>query len=108
MKQEDLITLISKDTNLRYDAVRKVLRKLTKYMCVAIEQDEPVRFGLGTFTLKKCPPKEVQNFLTGKRYLMGPINKIIFSPSAYVKTSIKKADVKLQEEYEAELKNNGK
>jgi len=108
MKQTELIQLISKDTNLRYDAVRKVLRKLTKYMCVAIEQGEPLRIGMGTFHLKVRGPKEVQNFKTGNRFLMGPTNKLVYTPSTYVKATVRKADATLQTGYEAEQKNDGK
>ena len=105
MKQRELIALIAKDANLRYDVVRKVLRKLTLYTCVAIEQGEQIRFGLGTFQLRERPPKQVHNFKTNNRYIMGPTNQIVYFPSAYVKITVKKANVALQEQYEAELKN---
>jgi len=108
MTQEELIHLIAKDSNLRYDAVRKVLRKLTKYVCVAMDQGETIRFGLGSFHLKERGPKPVHDFKTNTRFIMGPTNKIIYSPSAYIRTTVKKADVKLQEEYEAELQKHGK
>ena len=108
MKQSELIQLIAKDTNLRYDAVRKVLRKLTKYMCVALEQGEPLRIGVGTFQLKERGPKPVQDFRKGERYMMGPTNKLIFTPSSYVKSTVKKADITLQTEYEARQTANAK
>ena len=111
MTQTDLIRLIANDSNLRYDAVRKVLRKLTKYVSVALDQGELVRFGLGSFHLKERPPKPVQDFKTNTRYMMGPSTQVIYSPSQYIRTSVKKADAKIQAAYEEELakvKNNGK
>jgi len=104
MTQTELIQLISKDTNLRYDAVRKVLRKLTKYTCVALESGEGIRIGLGTFHLKKRGPKSVHNFQTGERFLMPPTNKLTFTPSTYVKRTIHRTDVELQAKYDGEQK----
>ena len=104
MTQTELIQLISKDTNLRYDAVRKVLRKLTKYTCVALENGEGIRIGLGTFHLKERRPKTVHNFQTGERFLMPPTNKLTFTPSTYVKRTIHRTDVELQAKYDGEQK----
>ena len=106
MKQTDLISLIAKDTGFRYEVVRKVLRKLTKYACVAFEADDSIRIGLGEFTLKEHGPKPVQNFITGKRFFIGPRKKILFTPSNYVKLSIKKTNLKLQADYEAQQEQN--
>jgi len=101
MKQAELIQLIAKDTNLRRDAVRKVLRKLTTYMCVAMENNEPLRIGLGTFELQERGPKQVQDFINHKRYYMAPSNKLVYTPSIYVRTTVKKADLKLQQKHGA-------
>jgi nucleoid DNA-binding protein len=100
MKQSELIMLISKDTGVSYDAVRKVLRKLTKYMCVALETKEPLRIGLGTFSLRERGPKPVQNFITGERYVAPPAHTLAYAPSAYVKATVKKLDFILQESIE--------
>lgn len=107
MKQTELIQLISKDTGLRYDAVRKVLRKLTKYMCVALENGEPLRIGIGTFHLKERGPKPVHNFQTGERFTMPPTNKLVYTPSTYVKRTIRRIDMELQTEYEGKKKTDG-
>jgi nucleoid DNA-binding protein len=70
-----------------------------------MEQGDTIRLGVGSFHMKERGPKPVQDFKTNTRFIMGPTNKVIYTPSAYVKTTVKKADLKLQTLYEAELKN---
>lgn len=106
MTQTELIQLISKDTGLRYDAVRKVLRKLTKYVCVALENGESLRIGIGTFQTKMRKPKEVHNFQTKQRMIMPPSYKLSYIPSSYVKRTMRKIDAELQANYDNEKTEN--
>jgi nucleoid DNA-binding protein len=92
MKQSDLIKLIANDTGITYETVRKIIRKTTKYIAVAIENNDSVHLGVGTFDTKLRREKPVHNFKTGERYMLPPAHKILFKPSNYLKGILKKKD----------------
>lgn len=102
MKQSHLIRLVSNDTGVKYGDVRRILRKVTKYVAVALEQGDDCRMGVGTFTVKQRKAKEVTNFQTRQRYMLPATHLIKFVPSNYLKGTLKKLNLseawKLEEE----------
>lgn len=103
MTQSELVQLISIETGYSEDKIRKIVRKMTKYLCVALETDNELKLSIGVFKLKKNDkPKEVHNFETGTRYKVAPKYKAIFEPSKYVKKTINKMNLLEQENYEKE------
>jgi len=92
MKQSDLIKLVSNDVGVKYEVVRRVLRKTTVYLAVALQNDDAFRIGMGTFSLKQRGPKPVRNFKTGETWMLPPAHKVVFTPSNYIKGILKKKD----------------
>jgi DNA-binding protein HU-beta len=88
MRQTDLIQLIAADTDMRYEAVRKVIRKMNKYLSIAFKNGDGVHLGIGTFTVKKTGKRQAQNFKTGERYNIPEGLKVDYKPSKFVKTAL--------------------
>lgn len=98
--QSDLINLVSKNTKISKEAVRKVLRQYLKFVLLALENGECVRSNLGTFDSQHINQKFVHNFQTGERFLMHPKKKIMFNPSRIMKHSLDKLNADLLTEYD--------
>jgi nucleoid DNA-binding protein len=92
MKQSDLIKLVSNDVGVKYEVVRRVLRKTTVYLAIALKHNDAFRIGMGTFSLKQRGPKPVRNFKTGETWMLPPAYKVIFTPSNYIKGVLKQKD----------------
>jgi|GEM_PF-5305897 len=103
--QSELINLISKNTNISKEAVRKIIRQYVKFIVIALENDESVRTSLGTFASAIIKQKEVQNFKTGKREKMHPKKKVLFNPSRLLVHSLDKINADLYLQYEKSQKD---
>src|SRR5271168_3846520 len=88
LKQTELITLIANDTGLRYEAVRRVLRKMNRYFALAFQQGDSVHIGIGTFNVKKTGKRQAHNFKTGERFIIEEGLKVDYKPSLYVKKTL--------------------
>jgi|ERR1700733_13192020 len=104
MTQNEIIRLVSLETGYSPDKIKKTLRKITKYLCVALETDGELKMSFGNIHLRKSKVKEVQHFGSNTRYKIAPRYKIEIIPSIYVKKSINKMNLLEQERYEAAKK----
>jgi nucleoid DNA-binding protein len=92
MKQSHLIKLIANDTGITYETVRRIVRKITRYIGIALENDDTVTLGFGTFSARVRAGKPVRNFQTGEPYMLPPSHKLKFSPSNYLTSVLKRKD----------------
>lgn len=107
MKQSDLLKLVSYETGVKYESCRKVLRKITKYLAVALDNEDEFRIGMGTFYIKRRGPKPVQNFKTGGRYMLPETYKVTFTPSNYIKGVLKRKDSNLHSFVSEDIDEDG-
>lgn len=96
LRQSDVIKLISKKYDIKQEIVRNVLRGMTAFLAVALENNEDVILGIGKFSLKVRKPREVHDFKTNKRYMNNPKHKITFHTSKYLQRITRKKDIQLQ------------
>jgi nucleoid DNA-binding protein len=87
--------LIANDTGITYETVRRILRKTTKYIAVAIENGDSVRMGFGTFHTRIRGPKPARDFKTGQAMILPPKYKLTFTPSNYLEGVVSKKNVTL-------------
>lgn len=98
MNQKELIRLLCSDTGIKYEDVRRILRKMTRYIGVAIENNDPINLGFGTLDIKLRGAKEVQNFKTGERFMLPILYKLVYTPSSYIKRSLIKKNATITNE----------
>lgn len=105
LQQSDIVKLISHKTHIKDAAVRAVLRQLTIFMAVAMENNQSIQLGMGKFSLQLKRRRQVHDFQTNTRYMSNPNYTIKYTPSSYIKKKvIQKQNTKLKAELDLQEK----
>jgi DNA-binding protein HU-beta len=93
MKDIELVTILSKQTDLSPREIIGILSTLYKLMGDTIAKGGSINInGLGQFEAKKKSERFSTNPANGKRYLVPPKLTPVFKPASHWKSYLKKLD----------------
>lgn len=93
MKKPDIIKLVSDVSGKKLGDTNVIIKSLVKVIQRSVKRGETISlWGLGSFKLKVCKPRNGRNLKTGEKIYVPASNKVSFKPTVSFKKIIQGDD----------------